>query len=198
MSQRDPQVTVVERYPAAPAAARFERELLDHARRRETRRGCVSRLTAVLTGRRGYVHIDRWSGLDLLLRVVHATPAPSDPTPSHTELLVSVGSVAGSGTPAGAARLVFVRATVTGDPEKFELAFGALAGACLADERFGGSELLRSVADPYAYTGLLWWQDAEAYERDWAGAPLLARRAELATLAHLTEEPAEPLGQGAF
>lgn len=203
MSQRDgnSQLTVVERFTTTSAPPVFERELLEYARYRETRKGVVWRVTAALTERPGgYVHLDRWTGLDRLLRVVHQDPgAPAGPrglageARAEAELLVSVGRITVDGTPADAARLVLMRAVVTSEPERFELDFGSLVGQCVADEGFGGSDLLRSVADPYVYTGLLWWRDATACDRTRAGAAYQDRRAKLAATAHITEDPARPL-----
>ncbi len=203
MSQRDrnPELTVVERFTTAAMPAVFERELLEYARYRESRRGFVSRVTAALTERPGgYVHLDRWTGLDRLLRVVHQDPAaPAGPRGlaatlrAESELLVSVGRMTLNGTPADAARLVLVRAVVTSEPERFELDFGSLVGQCVSDEGFGGSDLLRSVADPYAYTGLLWWGDPESYDRARTSPAYQDHRAKLSTTANVTDEPARPL-----
>ncbi|MFE9770433.1 antibiotic biosynthesis monooxygenase [Streptomyces sp. NPDC005931] len=201
MSQRDRELTVVERFTTASASPVFERELLGYADYRESRKGCVLRVTAALTERPGaYVHLERWTGLDRLLRVVHQDPAaPAGPRGlaatirTEAELLVSVGRMVLNGTPAEAARLVLVRAVVTGEPDRFELDFGSLVGQCVADDGFGGSDLLRSVADPCVYTGLLWWRDAAACDRARASEGYRGRRTELAATAHVTDEPARPL-----
>jgi hypothetical protein len=203
VSQRDgnTELTVVERFTTTSAPTVFERELLEYAAYRESRKGFVSRVTAALTERPGgYVHLDRWTGLDRLLRVVHQDPAaPAGPRGlaatlrAEAELLVSVGRITLDCAPADAARLVLVRAVVTGEPERFELDFGSMVGQCVADQGFGGSDLLRSVADPYAYTGLLWWRDAAACERARASAAYQDRLSKLAATARCTEEPARPL-----
>lgn len=205
MSQpcRNQELSVLERFTTTSAPTVFERELLGYARYRESRKGFVSRVTAALTERPGgYIHLDRWTGLDGLLRVVHQDPPATAGRPrglasalrAEAELLVSVGRMSLRGTPADAARLVFVRAAVTGEPERFELDFGSLVGQCVSEEGFGGSDLLRSVADPYAYTGLLWWRDATTCDRVGQSEAYLDRRTKLAATAHITEDPARPIG----
>ncbi|MFI8965352.1 antibiotic biosynthesis monooxygenase [Streptomyces sp. NPDC053493] len=205
MYQRDrnPELTVMGRVLTTAPPGEFEPELLAYARYRESRRGFVSRVTAALTERPGgYVYLDRWIGLDRLLRAAHPDPAaPAGPRRlaaalhAEAELMVTVGQMTVQGGPADAARLLFVRAVVAGDTERFELDFGALVGRCVPEEGFGGSSLLRSVADPYAYTGLLWWRDAAAEERVRASADWRERRARLADSARLTEDPARPLDE---
>ncbi|KUO20103.1 antibiotic biosynthesis monooxygenase [Streptomyces dysideae] len=193
---RNRELSVLERFTTTSAPAVFERELLGYARHRESRKGFVSRVTAALTDRPGaYVHLDRWTGLDDLLRVVHHNPPPPAALPSPTaELLVSVGRMPLRNTPSDAARLIFIRAAVTGEPERFELDFGSLVGQCVSEEGFGGSDLLRSVADPYAYTGLLWWRDATTCDRVRQSEAYQDRRTKLAATAHITEDPARPIG----
>ncbi|MGW3497511.1 hypothetical protein [Streptomyces sp. NPDC001020] len=204
MYQRERELTVVERFTATSARPGLDRELLGYARYRESRKGLVSRVTATLTERPGsFVHLEQWTGLDSLLRVVHQDPAAlsgahrlSSMLRTESEILVSVGRMAGaagSGTPTEAARLILVRARVADDPERFELDFGALVGQCVSDEAFGGSDLLRSVSDAYSYMGLLSWQDAAACERTRHSDAYRARRARLANTASVTEEPARPL-----
>ncbi|MFE9969546.1 hypothetical protein ACFYRD_02040 [Streptomyces hirsutus] len=203
VSQRegDRELTVVERFTTKAARTVFERELLGYARYRESRKGFVSRVTVALTDRPGaYVHLERWTGLDRLLRVVHQDPpAPAGPRGIATtlrteaELLVSVGRMAVNGSPSDAERLVLVRALVTGDAERFELAFGSLVGQCVSDESFGGSDLLRSVADPRLYTGLLWWRKAAACEHARTSEGYRVHRAKLAATAHITVEQAHPV-----
>ncbi|MGW1294224.1 antibiotic biosynthesis monooxygenase [Streptomyces sp. NPDC002533] len=199
----NPELTVMGRVLTSAPPQVFEPELLAYARHRESRRGFVSRVTAALTERPGgYVFLDRWIGMDRLLRAAHADPtAPAEPrrlaAPLHTqaELLVTVGRMTVHGDPADSARLLFVRAVVSGEPERFELDFGSLVGGCVPEEGFGGSTLLRSVADPHVYAGLLWWRDAAAEERVRASAGWRDRRARLAASAHVTEEPARPLDE---
>ncbi|MFF9812492.1 hypothetical protein [Streptomyces sp. NPDC014006] len=201
MYQCEHELTVVERFTATSAPSAFDRELLGYARYRESRKGFVSRVTAALTGRPGgYVHLEQWTGLDSLLRVVHQNAAALSGahglaatlrTESH--LLVSVGRMVSSGTPAEAALLVLVRARVTDDPERFETDFGALVGQCVGEETFGGSDLLRSVTDACAYTGVMWWQDAAACERVRSGAAYRDRRERLTATATVVEETARPL-----
>ncbi|MCX2923021.1 hypothetical protein [Streptomyces sp. NEAU-W12] len=203
MSQRgsDRELTVVERFTTRAAGPVFERELLGYARRRESRKGFVSRVTVALTDRPGaYVHLERWTGLDRLLRVVHQDPAaPTGPRAlvttlrSEAELLVSVGRMAVNSSPADAERLVLVRAVVTGGTERFELAFGSLVGQCVSDGAFGGSDLLRSVADPRVYTGLLWWLETSACEHARTSEGYGTHRARLAATAHITVELAHPV-----
>ncbi|MFD7981258.1 hypothetical protein [Streptomyces sp. NPDC059071] len=193
--EREPELTVVGHFATTAPPGAFEPQLLAYARRRASRRGFVSRLTAALAGRPGrYVHLDRWTGLDRLLRAAHEEPAVP-PAAAETELLVTVGRMAPNGTPAEAARLVLLRATVdhAADPERFELDFGSLVGLCVAEDAFGGSLLLRSVTDPYAYTGLLWWHDPTADDRIRASTPWGAARSRLATTARLTEDVGRPL-----
>ncbi|MFF6779098.1 hypothetical protein ACFY8W_36875 [Streptomyces sp. NPDC012637] len=193
--EREPELTVVGRFATTAPPGAFEPELLAYARRREIRRGFVSRVTAALTGRPGrYVHLDRWTGLDRLLRATHEDPAVP-PAEAETELLVTVGRMAPNGTPAEADRLVFLRATVdrAADPERFELHFGSLVGLCVAEDSFGGSLLLRSVTDPFAYTGLLWWHDPTADDRMRASTAWRTARTRLAAMARLTEDLARPL-----
>ncbi|MEV5341275.1 hypothetical protein AB0K93_22775 [Streptomyces sp. NPDC052676] len=201
MSQRDrsPELTVVERFTTTSASAVFERELLAYARLRESRRGFVSRVTAALTDRPGaYVHLDWWSGLDRLLRVIHEDPPHGprglpDTVSAESELLVSVGRMTVSGTPAEAARLVLIRALVLDEAARFELDFGSLVGQCVPHDGFGGSDLLRSVADPSVYIGLLWWQDPTACALTLSGAAYRDHYAKLAATSRTTECRARPL-----
>ncbi|WMX44589.1 hypothetical protein [Streptomyces roseicoloratus] len=193
--EREPELTVIGRFATTAPPGAFEPELLAYARRRASRKGHVSRVTAALAGRPGhYVHLDRWTGLDRLLRAAHEAPAVP-PAPAETELAVTVGMMAPNGTPAEAARLVLLRAAVdhAADPERFELGFGSLVGLCVAESAFGGSLLLRSATDPYAYTGLLWWHDPTADDRVRTSTSWDAARARLAATARLTEDLARPL-----
>lgn len=193
--EREPELTVIGRFTTTAPPGEFEPALLAHARRRESRRGFVAQVTAALTERPGaYVHVEQWTGLDRLLRAGREEPAPP-PAPPEAELLVTVGRMAPNGTPADAARLVLLRAAVApaADPDRFELDFGSLVGTCVAEEAFGGSLLLRSVADPYAYTGLLWWHDPATDERVRAGAPWRTRLGGLADTARVAVDPARPL-----
>ncbi|WP_345034780.1 hypothetical protein [Streptomyces sannanensis] len=206
--QRDlnPELTVMGRVLTSAPPQVFEPELLAYARHRESRRGFVSRVTAALTERPGgYVFLDRWIGMDRLLQAAHPDPAapaaPAGPRRlaaslhAQAELLVTVGQMTVHGGPADAAQLLFVRAVVSGEPERFELDFGSLVGECVPEEGFGGSTLLRSIADPYVYAGLLWWRDAAAEERVRASVGWRDRRARLAASARITEEPARPLDE---
>ncbi|MFE9253842.1 hypothetical protein [Streptomyces sp. NPDC006879] len=175
----------------------FERDLLGYARHREDLKGFVARLTVALLDRPDrYVHLDQWSTLDRLLRVVHENTeshalrrgigrGPS----TNSELLVSVGHMRGRAGRAEAGHVLFVHAKLLGDPERFELDFGSLVGQCIADRDFAGSDLLRSVADPDDYTGLLWWRDEPARERVSDATGFRARLAKLAASAQLRQEP---------
>ncbi|MFG2561760.1 hypothetical protein [Streptomyces sp. NPDC048496] len=186
---------MIGRFTTTAPPGAFEPDLLAYARRRESRRGFVSRVTAALTGRPGtYVHLEHWTGLDRLLRAGREDPA-SPPAPAEAELLVTVGRMAPNGPPCDSARLVLLRAAVdhAADPDRFELNFGLLVGLCVPEEAFGGSLLLRSVADPYAYTGLLWWHDPAADERVRTSASWRTRLEGLAATARLTVDPARPL-----
>ncbi|MEV6329961.1 hypothetical protein [Streptomyces sp. NPDC051909] len=189
---------MIGRFTSTTPPGVFEPDLLAYARRRESRRGFVSRVTAALTGRPGsYVHVEHWTGLDRLLRAGREDPA-APPARARSELLVTVGRMAPNGTPADAARLVLLRAAVdhSADPDRFELDFGSLVGLCVPEEAFGGSLLLRSVADPYAYTGLLWWHDPAADERVRTGASWRTRLDVLAAAARVAVDAARPLSAG--
>jgi hypothetical protein len=195
------ELTVVERFTTTSAPAVFERELLGYARYRESRKGFVSRTTVVLTERPGrYVHLDQWSGLDRLLRVVHEDRESlarlrclGPGTRSNSELLISVGRMTPRANLPEAALVIFVRAVVEGEPERFELDFGALVGHCVSDDGFGGSDLLRSVSDPRTYTGLMWWRDAAACERVRSSVGYADRCTKLTATARITQQPAQPL-----
>ncbi|MEU8618741.1 hypothetical protein [Streptomyces sp. NPDC048623] len=186
---------MIDRFTTTAPPGAFEPGLLAYARRRESRKGFVSRVTAALTGRPGaYVHVENWTGLNRLLRAAREEPA-APPAPAEAELLVTVGRMAPNGTPDTAALLVLLRAAVhrAADPDRFELDFGSLIGLCVSEEAFGGSRLFRSVADPYAYTGLLWWHDPAADERVRTSASWRARFDGLAATARVTVDPARPL-----
>ncbi|MFE4637527.1 hypothetical protein ACFRJ1_29700 [Streptomyces sp. NPDC056773] len=199
--ERGPQVTVIERLTTPLDPAAFARELVAYARRREGRKGLEALVTAESLTRPGtYLHLDRWSSLDRLLQVSHEgdesaarLPGLGSGTGVHSELMVGAGRMTARGKLVDAAHVVFVHAVLEGDPERFELDFGALVGQCVPDAGFGGSFLLRSAADPRAYTGMLWWLDPEGCEQVRSGAGYLDRLTKLTASARITEEPARLL-----
>lgn len=203
MPQRHPvshRVTTVERFTAVGAAAALESGLRDYARHRAGLRGFESGITLRLIGRSGsYVRLEQWRGVEALLRSTHAEghlphlASVSALAGTEHELTVSVGSMPATVPIRAAARLVLVRAEVESEPAGFEMDFGALVGSCVTAEGYGGSDLLRSVSDPRAYTGLLWWRDAASYDRVLATTTYLDRHTKLATTAHITELHALPL-----
>lgn len=194
--ERGRQVTVVERMTTAGDPSSFERALVDYARLRESAKGFEGLVTAACPDRPGsYVHLDQWSSLDRLLQAGHGTgESPSGRrdlargTGASSELMVSVGRMAVGGALSDAGHVVLVHAVLDGPPKRFELDFGALVGQCVTDRGFGGSDLLRSAADPRAYTGVLWWLDAEACARVRRGAGYRDRLAVLAAAAEAREE----------
>ncbi|MEV0092388.1 antibiotic biosynthesis monooxygenase [Streptomyces sp. NPDC050738] len=202
MLQRDtgPRVTAVGCFNATGPAAVFERDLLAYALHREACKGFVLRVTVELVDRPGaYVHLDQWEGLDALVRTGQdedrrpAVRPPADPLGGGC-LTVSVGRVVVGSPVQEALRLLVVQARVSGETSRFEQDFGALAGQCVHDEGFGGSDLLRSVTDPQRYTGLLWWRDPAACDRTLAADGFLQRHGDLARSADaLSAERGRPL-----
>ncbi|MET9464238.1 hypothetical protein ABZY44_05320 [Streptomyces sp. NPDC006544] len=195
------QVTVVERLTTSLDPASFERELIAYARGRESSKGLEAVVTAACADRPGsYVHLDRWSSLDRLLQSGHEAGASmaflrglGPETATSSELMVTVGRMTVRGKFSDAAHVVLVHAVLDGEPERFELDFGSLVGQCVPDAGFGGSDLLRSAADPRLYTGLLWWLDADACARVRGGVGYPDRLAKLSASAQVREEAARPL-----
>lgn len=203
MPQRHPvsrRVTTVERFTAVGAAATLESGLRAYARHRQGLRGYDSGITVRLLDRSGsYVRLEQWRGVEALLRSTHAEghlphlASVSALAGTEHELTVSVGSMPATVPIDAAARLVLVRAEVESEPAGFEMDFGALVGSCVTAEGYGGSDLLRSVSDPRAYTGLLWWRSAPSYDHIRSTPTYQDRRTKLTTTAHITELHALPL-----
>ncbi|MGW1774651.1 hypothetical protein [Streptomyces sp. NPDC002104] len=198
--ERGRQVTVVERMTTTGDPSSFERALVGYARHRESAKGFEALVTAACPDRPGtYVHLDQWSTLDRLLQASHEAGHEDGPSPlrhpglgphtvSTSELMVTVGRMTVGGELSEAAHVVLVRAVLDGPPKQFELDFGALVAQCVPVSGFGGSDLLRSAADPRSYLGVLWWLDAEACARVRAGAGYRGRLAGLAAAAEVHEE----------
>ncbi|MFF1410608.1 hypothetical protein ACFVX6_12605 [Streptomyces sp. NPDC058289] len=207
MSQRERgrQVTVVERMTTTGDPSSFERALVGYARHRESAKGFEALVTAACPEHPGsYVHLDQWSTLDRLLQASHEAGHEDGPSPvrhpglgpgttSTSELMVTVGRMTVGGELSDAAHVVLVRAVLDGPPKQFELDFGALVAQCVSDSGFGGSDLLRSAADPRVYLGVLWWLDAEACARVRAGDGYRNRLAGLSAAAEVSEEPTRVL-----
>ncbi|MFI1534051.1 hypothetical protein [Streptomyces anandii] len=200
MPQRNPlsRVTVVQRFaPAGPGEA-LEPALRAYARYREGLRGYDSGVTLrLLPPTTGYVRLDLWHGVESLLRATHDDSflphLAAVTSPTHHELAVSVGRMPATVPLTGAAHLLLVRAVVDSEPARFEMDFGALVGQCVAAEGYGGSDLLRSVVDPRAYTGILWWHTRTHCTRALTTPGYLDRRTKLTTTATITETQATPL-----
>ncbi|MER5914442.1 hypothetical protein ABT124_29200 [Streptomyces sp. NPDC001982] len=193
-------VTAVQRFTAVDGAEAVENGLRDYVRYREGLRGFDGGITLQLFGRRGaYLRLDQWQGMDALLRSTHDEnflphlASVASLADAEHELAVSVGRMPAAAPIGEAARLVLVRAVVESEPARFEMDFGALVGSCVTAGGYGGSDLLRSVTDPRAYTGVLWWQDPESYKRVLTTAGYLDRRTKLTGTARITELHARPL-----
>ncbi|MET7456641.1 hypothetical protein ABZT03_33125 [Streptomyces sp. NPDC005574] len=196
-------VTSLQRFTAADPGAEPAPGLRAYARHREGLRGFDSGITLRLSGRGGdHVRLEQWSGMDALLRATHdesflpRLAAVTARAEVRHELAVSVGRMPAAVPLAGAARVVLVRAVVESEPARFEMDFGALVGSCVTAAGYGGSDLLRSVVDPRAYTGVLWWRDRDSCARALATAAYLDRRTKLTSAARVGELHAEPLGDG--
>ncbi|MER6128492.1 hypothetical protein ABT173_39205 [Streptomyces sp. NPDC001795] len=205
MPQRDllDRVTVVQRLTTADPGEAPTAAVRAYARHREGLKGFDGGITLRLLGPdSGFVRLDQWRGMDALLRATHDESflphlaTVTELTEIEHELCVSVGHMPDAVPLTEAARLVLIRAVVAGEPARFEVDFGALVGQCVTAEGYGGSDLLRSVVDPRAYTGILWWRTPEACARALATSGYLDRRSKLPGAAEVTEVQAGPLEHG--
>ncbi|WP_371671402.1 hypothetical protein OG985_29560 [Streptomyces sp. NBC_00289] len=193
-------VTALQHFTAADADLAPAAGLRAYARHREDLRGFDDGITLRLIGRPGgYVRLEQWRGMNALLKATHDDsflPHLASVTALAAvrhELAVSVGRMPAAAPLTDAARVVLVRAVVESEPARFEMDFGALVGSCVTAGGYGGSDLLRSVVDPRAYTGVLWWQDPESCDRILSTSAYLDRRTKLTGTAEVTELHALPL-----
>ncbi|MZD07804.1 hypothetical protein GTW43_22365 [Streptomyces sp. SID5785] len=206
MPQRDPvsRVTALQHFRTTAPDPAFEDRLRGYVRGREGLRGLAGGSTLrLLAPDAGYLRLDRWEGMNELVRSTHAEgylPRLADaagPAAVDLHLMVSVGRMPATVPLGEAGRVTVVRASVAERPVRFELDFGALVGHCVTAGDYGGSELLRSVTDPRAYTGLLWWRPGGAGEPEpgTVSTPgFVKRAAELSVSAEVAEFHAVPVG----
>ncbi|WP_432106069.1 hypothetical protein [Streptomyces sp. bgisy091] len=169
---QDETVTVVNRFEVKGSTEKFEREFRDHSHYLRGREDFDFLVTVQLVERpEVIVHFGHWRTMRGFLDTLH------DGTfQDHVEKLgpmadtevdqaVSVARHLKENALVGAETVVLTRARILGDPSHFERRFAATAELFGRLGGFGGSDLLRSVLVPGAYTGVQWWRDGEACER---------------------------------
>lgn len=176
-------------------SATLRAEVRAYAHSRANRKGCESWATLRSAGGTGsYLHLEQWAGLEALLRAAHDdAQGPrlrrlESMADCRYDLAVSVGRMAVAGPLADAAGVLLMRCVTEAGPAAFEVAMGSLIGQCVSAEGYGGSDLLRSLVAPRAYTALLWWRDEESCRRALEGSGYRAHRERLQNAGALVEE----------
>ncbi|MEV5567927.1 hypothetical protein AB0L54_34495 [Streptomyces sp. NPDC052196] len=165
-------VTVINHFEVKGDVEEFERLFRDHSQFLRRRDDFDFLVTTRLAERpQVYVHLGHWRTLRAFLDTVHDATflrhvRRLEPlVVAEVDQAVSVGRMLRDDAMVGEETVLLVHAEVHGDWGRFEDDFGELC--TLMDELggFGGSDLLRSTISPFAYTGMLWWRDAEACDR---------------------------------
>ncbi|MEU5539788.1 hypothetical protein [Streptomyces sp. NPDC020362] len=174
MAERDlgGPVTVINRFEVKGDVGEFERLFREHSQFLRRRDDFDFLVTTRLVDRpQVYVHLSHWRTLRAFLDTVHDATflrhvRRLEPlVVVEVDQAVSVGRVLRDDALVGAENVALIHADVHGDWRAFE---GEFAELCTRAEQlggFGGGDLLRSTISPFAYTGLLWWRDAEACDR---------------------------------
>lgn len=165
-------MAVVNRFEVKGDPERFEREFRAHSQYLRSREDFDFLVTLRLVDRpQVYVNLGHWRTARGFLSTVNDRTFQGHVrrlgpmVDTEADQVVSVARVLMEDAVVGMENVVLTRARPHGSRSGFEQRFAEMNEHFARLGGFGGSDLLRSTLRPDAYTGVQWWQDADACDR---------------------------------